>query len=214
MHKLIASVIAVTITLSISTGAAAQTATPFALPATPNPLECGIAPRTTEELEALLATPPVEAPLNDAAVEGVPADTATTAFAVSIMREALACGNAHGFPGVTALISDEALARDVLGGQQGKALSFDSSAAPPEADERHVLVAVQDVSLLDDGRVGALAVIEGPEHGRIERRFTVVLADHVPGADGSDQYLFLIDRIDALALDRAADDPETGTPAP
>jgi pimeloyl-ACP methyl ester carboxylesterase len=32
---------------------------------------------------------------------------------------ALARGNVHAFPGVTALISDEALVRDVLGGQQG-----------------------------------------------------------------------------------------------
>jgi hypothetical protein len=89
-------------------------------------------------------------------------------------------------------------------------LGFDVVMAAPVASERRVLVDVRDVSLLDDGRVDAVAVIEDPQHDPNEQRFSVVLAEHVPGAAGSDQYLFLIDRIDAL--DSEAGGPEAGTP--
>ena len=191
----------------------AQAATPFTLPATPNPVECGIEPRSEDEITALLATPVAATPAAESEVDGTPADHATTAFAVSIVREALACGNAHGFPGVAALLSDAALVRDVMGSDSPTdALTFSDSASTPTEAQHRVLLEVGDAVLLDDGRVAAIAVIEDPEHGLAERLYTLVLAEGVAGAAGSDQYLFLIDGV--RPLDTTAGDPEAGTPAP
>jgi hypothetical protein len=196
-----------------SVDAFAQPATPFALPATPDPVECGIEPRTKDDIAALLATPVAAAETSESVVGGIPADRATTAFVVSIVREAVACGNAHGFPGVAALLSDVALVRDVLGSSSSTdALTFADSGSPPLGTEHRALVDVRDVVLLDDGRVTAIAVIVDPEHGLAERLYILVLAEGVSGAGGSGQYLFLIDGV--RALDSAPHDPEAGTPAP
>ena len=213
MLRLTAFIVASAIVLLISGDAVAQTATPFALPATPNPVECGIEPRAEDEIAALRATPVTATPAAESEVAGIPADHATTAFAVSTVREALACGNAHGLPGVAALLSDTALARDVLGSESpADALTFSASASAPTQAQHRALVEVRDVVLLSDGRVAAVAVIEDPEHGLVERVFTVTLAEGVAGAGGSDQYLFIIDGV--RALDSATPVAGAGTPAP
>ena len=213
MLRLTAFIVASAMSLVISSDAIAQTATPFTLPATPDPVECGIEPRSEDEIAALLATPVVPAPATESEVDGIPADHATTAFAVSIVREALACGNAHGFPGVAALLSDAALVRDVLGPESpADALTFGDGASAPTQAQHRALVEVRDPVLLEDGRVAAVAVIEDPQHGLSERLYTFVLAEGVAGAGGSDQYLFLIDGIHAL--NTTAGDPKAGTPAP
>jgi hypothetical protein len=197
----------------ISADTFAQPATPFALPTTPDPVECGIEPRTEDDIAALLATPVAATATVESVVDGVPADQATTAFVVSIVREALACGNAHGFSGVAALLSDAALVRDVLRSRSpADALTFrDNASAPTEVAYRE-LVDVRDAVLLDDGRIAAVAVIADPEHGLTERMYSLVLAEGVEGASGSDQYLFLIDEV--LAPTSATSDSGTGTPAP
>jgi hypothetical protein len=211
--RLTAFIVASTMVLSISGGAVAQTATPFALPATPDPVECGIEPRAEDEIAALRATHVMATPAAESEADRTPADHATTAFAVSIVREALACGNAHGLPGVAALISDAALARDVLGSDSAaEALTFSESASSPTQAEHRALVEVRDVVLLSDGRVAAVAAIEDPQHGPIERVFAVTLAEGVAGAGGSDQYLFIIDGV--RALDSATPVAEAATPAP
>jgi hypothetical protein len=211
--KTIPFIVALPMLLLISVDAIAQTATPLAFPATPNPVECGIEPRSRPQIAALLSTPVAATPAAESEVDGVPADHATTAFAVSIVREALACGNAHGFPGVAALLSDTALVRDVLGsGSSGDALTFSERASAPTEAEHRALVEVRDAVLLNDGRVAAVAVIDDPEHGLTKRLYTLVLVEGVTGAGGSDQYLFLIDGV--RALDTTAGDSETGTPAP
>jgi hypothetical protein len=202
--RLTSFIVAMAVVLLNSGDGIAQTATPFSLPATPNPAECGIEPRSEDELTALLATPVAAMPAAASELDGIPADHATTTFAVSIVREALACGNAHGFPGVAALLSDTALARDVL-------TFSDNASAPTEVGHR-ALVEVRDAVLLVDGRVAAIAVIENPEHGLAERLYTLVLAEGVAGAGGSDQYLFLIDGV--RPLDTTAGTLEAGTPAP
>jgi hypothetical protein len=211
--RLTAFIVASTTLLLVSADAVAQTAaTPFALPATPDPVECGIEPRSEDEIAALLATPVTATPAAESEVDRIPADHATTAFAVSIVREALACGNAHGLPGVAALLSDTALARDVLGSESpADALTFSDRASAPTQAEHRALVEVRDAVLLSDGRVAAVAVIKDPEHGLVERVFAVTLAEGVAGAGGSDQYLFIIDGV--RALDSATPDPGAGTPA-
>ena len=213
MLRLTAFIVALTIAFLISVDAPAQTATPFALPATPDPVECGIEPRANDEIAALLATPVTATAAAEFVVDGIPADHATTAFAVSTVREALACGNAHGLPGVAALLSDTALARDVLGAEApADALTFSDSASAPTLAEHRALVEVRDAVLLSDGRVAAVAVIKDPEHGPVERVFAVVLAEGVAGAGGSDQYLFIIDGV--RPLDSATPVAEAGTPTP
>jgi hypothetical protein len=206
-------IVAMVVLLLISIDGIAQTATPFTLPATPNPIECGIEPRSEDEIAALLATPMAAIPAAESELDGIPTDHATTAFAVSIVREALACGNAHGFPGVAALLSDTALVRDVLGSQSSAdLLTFSDSASSPAQAEHRALVEVRDTVHLDDGRVAAVAVIEDPEHGLAERLYTLVLAEGVAGAGGSGQYLFLIDEVRALGT--TSGNPDAGTPMP
>jgi len=213
----LAVLMAVLITLTpIPASVAAQTATLFALPVTPDPAECGIAPRATEDIAAFLidATPVAGGLAGAFSLVGVPADHATTAFALSIVREAIACGNAHGFPGVAALLSDEALARHVLSqGMPAEALTFADISEPPQVSERRALIDVRDVVLRDDGRVGAVVLIEDPARGKVERRYTLVLAEGVAGAEGSDQYLFLIDAV-AVADEVPIPAPAAGTPEP
>ncbi len=206
-------IVATAMLLLISIDTDAQTATRHAFPATPNPVECGIEPLSEDEIAALLASPLAATPAAEPEVDGVAADHATTAFAVSIVREALACGNAHGFRGAAALLSDMALVRDVLGSEpSADALTFGDGASAPTEAEHRALVEVRDAVLLNDGQVAVVVVIEDPEHRLVDRLYTLVLAEGVAGAGGSDQYLFLIDGI--RALDTTAGDPEPGTPAP
>ena len=213
MLRLSVFLVASAVLLVNSADTFAQPATPFALPATPDPVECGIEPRATDDIAALLATPVAATATAESVVDGIPADQATTSFVVSITREALACGNAHGFPGVAALLSDAALVRDVMGSSSpADALTFAGSGSIPTEAEYRALVEVRDAVLLDDGRVAAVAVIQDPKHGPVQRLYGLVFAEGVAGAGGSDQYLFLIDGVQPL--DDATSDPESGTPAP
>ncbi len=191
MRKLIA-LCAVVVTLCLSPFVAAQ----GALPVVPDPAECGIAPRDEVEIAAVAATPSAETATAGASA-GEPADHATAAFALSIVREALACGNAHGFAGATALLSDAALSRDVMGAAPAAFLTFTAGDAAPATDDRRALLELSEVTIREDGLVGAVALIGDPTHDPAERRFVLVLAEGVAGTGDSGQYLFLIDGVTA-----------------
>ncbi len=192
--------------------AAAQIAPPGTLPVTPDPTECGIAPREPEELIAAAtpaATPAVGTPPASPVPAGEAADAATAAFVVAIVREAVACGNAHGFAGTAALLSDAALEGDALA-VGAAVLGFAPGAPAPAADERRALLDVLEVRDLGGGRVGALVTVETAS-GTEASVTSVVLAEGVAGAGGSEQYLYLIDELVALPSDSAA---VAATPVP
>ena len=191
MRKLIA-LCAVVVTLCLSPFVAAQ----GALPVVPDPAECGIAPRDEVEIAAVAATPSAETATAGASA-GEPADHATAAFALSIVREALACGNAHGFAGATALLSDAALGRDVLDGEPVAFLTFIAGDAAPASDARRARRELRELVLHRDGRVGAVALLGDPANQPVVRRFVLVLAEGVAGTGDSGQYLFLIDGVTA-----------------
>ena len=139
------------------------------------PEECQVASRPSEEVFALLgiaegegaATPaadrtPVPAPPWQAASEE------TVEAATATIREWLACINADDNFRIAALMTDEALVRFFGGGLvayeaiEGARANLAGTPVPRTENEYVRLVAVSDVSLLDDGRVAALALIDEP----------------------------------------------------
>ncbi len=155
--------------------ASAQDATPAADQVTPDPAACQVEPRTIETLTTFLATPAaVDAtpeietgtPETFVVPEGEPADAETVAGVTATAHELFACYNANAYLQVFGLFTDEYLTRSFAEeGVNEEALGFFSmpaEARPPEARES---VAVRDVQVLADGRVGAFLVVRNPEAG-------------------------------------------------
>ena len=203
--------VAVLFALALGGAAGAQGAPPGTLPVTPDPAECGIAPREAEELAELTATPDANAAGGTGTPfvlpPGEPADAPTVAFVNAIVREALACGNASGFLGVAALLTNEALAHHT-----DEVLTFAAGAAPPADDERRALLDVIGAREVGNGRLGALVVITDPTRTPATTLTYVVLAEGAEGAGGSEQYLYLIDDLveDPYGL---TENGAVGTPA-
>lgn len=196
--------------IAFAAGGLAQTAPTGVLPATPNPAECGINPR--EDAQLAVATPglpPIASPAASRTGGSQQADPATTAFAASVLRETIACGNAHGFAGAASLVSDAALARDVLG-TGAEVLGFAAGEPAPKADARRALVAVVEVRDLGDGRLTVTAEIANPSRAPATEIVRVVLAEDAAGTGGSEQYLYLIDGLEPAA---SVTPPLPSTPA-
>ena len=151
------------------TPVSAQVATPVPGLIVPDPAECTIAPRSVEDLGVLLATPatgtnaaatptPVTIPLGQAA------DEATVAEITRTTRETFACFSAGDFLRVFGLITDDAL-RQLQADELVTAEMLPFLEAPPvtvPAEYRAGYLAITDVSLLPDGRVGAFVVEVDP----------------------------------------------------
>lgn len=177
------------------------------LPVIPDPSECGIAPRSADELSAFLdATPAAAGTITEMAAtpitraSGTAADPATTAFVVATIREAIACGNAAGFPGAASLVSNQALARLVAtrddGGLSLLTFPIGLDGPIPNQDQRRVLLEIGDVVILPDGRVEALVMVTSSEVSSSDFVGKVVVAENIEGTGGSEQYFFLIDDVE------------------
>ena len=162
----VASAMALALVVGSLAEVAAQDGTPVAFPITPDPAECAVEPRrSVDDIAASLATP-MAAPASvlgstTATIPlGEPADAATVAAVTRTVLTALACFNAGDFLGVLSLVTDDNLRRlQALGILSAEALAFFAAEpvpAPPE--QRFTLLAVTDVSILPDGRVGAFGV--------------------------------------------------------
>ena len=153
-----------------------QTASPAAEPGPVPPEECGVEPRPAEEVFALLglAEGAAGAATPSAARTPVPAppwpgaDAETAEAVTTTIRQWLACINADDNFRIAALMTDGAIVRFFGGAlaadeaNEGARTNLAGTPAP-RAEEAHVhLVAVTDVSRLDDGRVAALALINEP----------------------------------------------------
>ena len=168
---------------------AAQDATPpagaAAFPITPDPADCRVAPRPTDELLALWYAPdgsPVAAATTPAAggatsltiPVGPPADEATAAGVVATVREVFGCFAAGDFRRATALFTDD-FARG-FGPQPGtteeEARAFlEATPEPGVEGEAGEIVAITDVMELGEGRVGAFVVERG--EGQLDTAYVI-----------------------------------------
>jgi hypothetical protein len=198
MGRLFALVVVLLALAAVGPAAAlAQEGTPAAgLGEAIDPEECQIEPRSADELIALWypedeAGTPVQSvpepaadlfPTSVPAPIGAPADAETVAEVTAAVRETIACWNAGDILRATAFFSDE-IARYV-GPPPGTPIE-DARAflnAPPEprpVDERWRLIAVTDVSVMEDGRIGALYVSDDPQEPPegAETEFVVVVEE-------------------------------------
>lgn len=152
--------------------ALAQEGTPPAaatFPITPDPAECvaEIAPRPLEEIAALAAaaTPVAVDSASVTVPVGAPADHATAVAVTATVRTELACVHAGDFLRNAAFYTDDAV-RKVLAEEQipvEDVLAFFGAApAALPAEARTTILAVTDVMVLEDGRVGAFFVFADP----------------------------------------------------
>lgn len=154
----------VVLALAAAGPAAAQGGSPT--PTAPTPAECTPPQRPAAFFERLVGTPgvaaaasPAATPAVFAAPAGTPADQATVDGVTLTIRTFFACTNAgdplRGF----SLFSDAYLTRSILesGGvpDMGMVTAISTPSGPPPADEQDVLLSVDDVRVLADGRVGA-----------------------------------------------------------
>ena len=183
--------------------------------------ECQVEPRPAEDVFALLglaegaaeATPaadrtPVPAP------PWVAADPLAVDAATATIRDWLACINADDNFRIAALMTDPAIVRFF-----GRGLAADEAmegarenlagTPVPRREEEHVrLVAVSDVSQLDDGRVAALALINEPvlpPQGQETLLLIFVWAE---------DRLFIDDIVQFSVVPLAEGTPAAGTPQP
>jgi hypothetical protein len=114
---------------------------------------------------------------------GEPADAETAAAVEAATRELLACTNAHGFLGLVAVASDrhvrDVLAQDVAAGVTEEAMAefLAASPEPPTPAQSVALVDVRDVTVLNDGRIGAVVVGDEPGVGELTLYLIFVAED-------------------------------------
>ena len=186
--------------------AGAQEDDPAATPI--SPAECTVEPLGEEALIALFkATPgvmratldrkPVATPMPPTG--GIPADAETVALVTATARELVACANAGDLVRIFALFSDRYLyamygglpGPDVTSTEISAKLHEFATPVPPQGGSPLILVALEDVRVLPDGRVLATLVYQ---HDRVLASFVKV----------DDRYL----------ADWAYVLPDDGTPAP
>ena len=170
----------------------AQGATPAGGRDVPDPSECTVEPATADEVLALYrdvaatpvsATPTAASPTPFAQPTGEPADAETAAAVEAANRELLACTNAYGFLGLVAVSTDRhirfVLAQDIAAGMTEETIAeFLLDTPEPTAPEQSVaLVAVRDVTALEDGRIGAVVVGDEPGVGAVTLYFIFVEED-------------------------------------
>jgi hypothetical protein len=185
------------------------------------PEECQVEPRPADEVFALLgvaegasdAIPaadrtPVPAP------PWIAADPETATAATETTREWLGCINADDNLRIAALMTDEAIVRFFGGGlaadeaEEGARANLAGTPVPRTEEEHVRLVAVTDVSRLEDGRVAAMALINEPVvPPRGQETLMLIFAE----ADGR----LLIDHIVQFSVVPLTEGtPAAGTPQP
>lgn len=162
-------IVAVAILMAWTTdagGAASVQENPSPTAVEPGPGECLVEPRplplfppVTPGAEPAATPLPLVEPTPFAVPEGKPADEATTAAIVATVRESLACRNGGDYPRAYALFTDRFLG-ELFGGPDTIppeiASALENPPRPVRRVERLSLVAVSDVRLLADDRVGAV----------------------------------------------------------
>ena len=160
------------------TGVVAQEATPDAgdgrFPITADPALCQIEPRDVDELLALWYSPegtpqpvasPVPVVVTDPTALMIPlgplADEATEAAVTETVVELFSCFAAGDFPRAAALLTDDVA--EAFGPEPGTSIEearaqLETTPTPEEQGQGSRILAITDVMVLDDGRVGAVVV--------------------------------------------------------
>lgn len=146
----------------------------------PAPTECTVAPRTVEGIAAVAATPvapgsEVSPPSRSAAPPGgpaataptppagTPADQATVAAVTAAIRERVACANARDTLRDLALFSDANIRQTFPKGPTDAFAGLVQQPGTPLQPELWIsVVSVNDVRVLDDGRVAAVVTVDNP----------------------------------------------------
>lgn len=197
--------------------AAAQEGTPAAVtfPISPDAVECTVEARPLADFERLLLATPQADPAAAAASptpfvipEGEPADAATVSGVTTTLIEMYACFQAGDTRRFHALFTDEGLQRAFPPGMVTQEFIDEFFAASPvpveDPDQRASILAIEDVTLLPDGRVGALVHSDEPDFGGLWTVYWIFV-------EVGNRFL-VDDVIHDLPTDR--DTAEASTPAP
>ncbi len=191
------------------------TPAPVTFPVSPDAVECTVAARPLADFERLLLTTPQADPAAAAASptpfvmpEGESADTTTVTGVTTTLLELYACYQAGDPRRFHALFTDEGLQRAFppdLVTQEFIDEFFAASPVPAEGPEqRATILAIEEVTHLADGRVGALVRSDEPEFGGLQTVYWIFV-------QAEDR--FLVDElIHGLPTDGGA--PAANTPTP
>lgn len=147
----------------------AQDATPAAGLST-DPSLCTIEPTTVEALQALYGTPAPagageanslaesETPEVDVIPTGTPADETVAAEITAAIQRQFACNNSGNLLASLAGISDHFISTEIGNAVYDEDLvaALEASPVPIPAEQKVQLLAVRDITVYEDGRVGAL----------------------------------------------------------
>ena len=210
MLRLLPFIAAMIVLAASSSSAGAQDATSAAYPLAPDPADCRVEPRSVESLMAAVGTPAAGEPAAPASPtpfvrpQGQPADAATTAAVVATLHQVFACANAADFLRIFALYTDDYLRVFLAGTPMNEEVIAYFAASPvplPEA-ERRIIVRIEEVEILPDGRAGVVVVLDEPADPRTEE------PDYVFLERVGDRWL-----VDAVVEDGGmAGTPVAGTP--
>ena len=136
---------------------------PTPTPDAPPPEICQVAPRSLEELNAIVAIPAVRSgtPVTDVVSEGSPADSETAAAVVAIVREFVACQNAGELFRVYGLYTEEYL-RDLFWRQPPMSETDYAALSTPQPgppDARATILDITDIRVFPDGHAGATVTL-------------------------------------------------------
>lgn len=189
------------VTLLAPLPADAQQTDPSGTPEAPAPSECTVEPRALPLLAADASSTVSPAPSTGSTAtppsqtEGDPAEPAVAAGVTATVRESLACRNAGDFSRAYALVTDHFLLH-LFGGAETidpqVAAALEAEPVRVRRGERLHLVAVSEVRVLADGRVGAVVTTSGA------------------GAEWRD-YLIFVQRGDRWLIDQAEPAPAEST---
>jgi hypothetical protein len=198
-NALVLLVVLILIGANASTGVFAQetTPTPVTFPVTPDPALCRVAPRPIADFTRFLgasgtpaaesATPAPSSATTFVPPQGKPADPTTTAAVATTAVEIFACFNAGDWLRATALWTDAFLAQVLQESPptEEDIAYFAATPVPRSPDEADQILAVREVVVLPDGRVGAFYDFQFPEgpqtqYGILVREGDRYLLDDVP----------------------------------
>jgi hypothetical protein len=155
------------------------------LPVTPDPEQCVAEPLTVEEISAMIAraTPAATEESTNEPEEftlpvGEPADEETVQEITAFLVHAEACVNARDLLAVLSFFGEDIIVELIGTDVTPEDLAALPPATPEPRENWHTLLDVRDVTILDDGRVGALVDVFSPEDGPMTSYFVFVRQDN------------------------------------
>ncbi|MBX3069198.1 MAG: hypothetical protein KF883_01720 [Thermomicrobiales bacterium] len=138
---------------------------------TPAAAHCDVAPRTIEELTAILATPVPAggSPVAFSAPAGLPVDDDVAKEIEATIAHLFACLNAGETLRAYALYSDDYL-HHILATQSPTELTALATPRPVDTDEHTIVLGVENPQRLPDGRVYATVILD-PALIPVQKRF-------------------------------------------